>query len=129
MHSFTKQELADRIVSKLRRNFGRDVDEATPQFIFKACALVLRDIMAARQLETADKVTTPGSFIWTISASEIADKITFYSNEASDVVNRPTVDATVIDSNLKLETVAKYEAFKLALHSGTIGINVAEKTA
>ena len=57
MHSFTKQELADRIVSKLRRNFGRDVDEATPQFIFKACALVLRDIMAARQLETADKVT------------------------------------------------------------------------
>ena len=54
MHSFTKQELAELIVGKLRRNFGRDVDEATAQHILKACALVLRDIMSARQLKTAD---------------------------------------------------------------------------
>ena len=57
MQSYTKQELAKRIVGKLRRNFGRDVDEATAQHVFKACALVLRDIMSARQIETADKTT------------------------------------------------------------------------
>ncbi|MGN1003787.1 MAG: glycogen/starch/alpha-glucan phosphorylase, partial [Oscillospiraceae bacterium] len=57
MHSYTKQELAELIVGKLRRNFGRDVDEATAQHVFKACALVLRDIMSARQMETADKTT------------------------------------------------------------------------
>ena len=57
MHSYTKQELAELIVGKLRRNFGRDVDEATAQHVLKACALVLRDIMSARQMETADKTT------------------------------------------------------------------------
>ena len=56
MHSYTKQELAELIVGKLRRNFGRDVDEATPHNMFKACAMVLRDIMSARQIKTADAV-------------------------------------------------------------------------
>ena len=54
MQSYTKQELTQLIIGKLRRNFGRDVDEATAQHMFKACALVLRDIMSTRQLETAD---------------------------------------------------------------------------
>ena len=55
MHSFTKQELAQLIVGKLRRNFGRDVDEATAQHVLKACALVLRDIMSARRMDTVDE--------------------------------------------------------------------------
>ncbi len=44
------------ITGKLRRNFGRDVEEATSQQLFLACALVIRDIISARQLKTADKV-------------------------------------------------------------------------
>ena len=56
MHSYTKQELSEQIVTKLRRNFGRDVDEASSQHILKACAMVLRDIMSARQIATEDKV-------------------------------------------------------------------------
>ena len=56
MHSYTKQELSEQIVTKLRRNFGRDVDEASAQHILKACAMVLRDIMSARQMVTEDKV-------------------------------------------------------------------------
>ena len=56
MHSYTKQELSEQIVTKLRRNFGRDVDEASAQHILKACAMVLRDIMSARQINTEDKV-------------------------------------------------------------------------
>lgn len=46
----------DLIIGKLRRNFGRDVDEATSQQMFQACALVLRDIISERQLKTADKI-------------------------------------------------------------------------
>src|SRR5699024_9443403 len=38
------------------RNFGRDVEEATSQHMFKACAMVLRDIMSERQMKSADKV-------------------------------------------------------------------------
>ena len=56
MHQYTKKELMDLITGKLRRNFGRDVDEATSLHMFKACALVLRDIMSAQQMKTQDKV-------------------------------------------------------------------------
>ena len=57
LHSYNKQELMKRITGKLRRNFGRDVEEATGLHMFKACALVLRDIMSERQMTTADRVT------------------------------------------------------------------------
>ena len=55
MQSYTKQELADLITGKLRRNFGRDVSEATEQNMFKACALVVRDIMSAHYMETQER--------------------------------------------------------------------------
>ncbi len=45
----------DLITGKLQRNFGRDVEDATSQQMFQACAMVLRDIISARQLETANK--------------------------------------------------------------------------
>ena len=44
------------IIGKLRRNFGRDVDEATSLQMFQACALVIRDIISERELKSADKV-------------------------------------------------------------------------
>ncbi len=56
MRKYSKKELMELITGKLRRNFGRDVEEATSQQLFLACALVIRDIISARQLETADKV-------------------------------------------------------------------------
>ena len=56
MHNYTKKELTNLITGKLRRNFGRDVEEATSLHMFKACAMVLRDIMSERQMKTADKV-------------------------------------------------------------------------
>ena len=58
MHKYTKKELMTLITGKLRRNFGRDVEEATSLHMFKACALVLRDIMSPpeRQMKTADRV-------------------------------------------------------------------------
>ena len=56
LHNYTKKELMTLITGKLRRNFGRDVEEATSQHMFKACAMVLRDIMSERQMKSADKV-------------------------------------------------------------------------
>ena len=57
MHTYSKKELMALITGKLRRNFGRDVDEATSLHMFKACALVLRDIMSERQMQTQDRTT------------------------------------------------------------------------
>ena len=56
MTEYTQQQLTELIVGKLRRHFGREVENATPTQIFKSCALVLRDIMNNHQIETADRV-------------------------------------------------------------------------
>ena len=56
MAEYSKAQLTEMIVGKLHRNFGRDVEDAGPNHIFKACALVLRDIMSAHQMETGNRV-------------------------------------------------------------------------
>ena len=53
---YTKKDLMDLIIGKLRRNFGRDVEDATSQQMFQACAMVIRDIISARQLESSSKI-------------------------------------------------------------------------
>lgn len=59
--TYTGQEIKELIAAKLLRNFGRDVEEADAGHMFKACALVLRDIMAARQLATEDRTEKEGA--------------------------------------------------------------------
>ena len=56
MAEYTKSQLTQMIIGKLQRNFGRTVDDATPTHMFKACALVLRDIMSQRQIETSNQI-------------------------------------------------------------------------
>ena len=56
MAEYTKAQLTEMIVGKLQRNFGRTVEEATDNHMFKACALVLRDIMSRNQMETNNNV-------------------------------------------------------------------------
>ena len=55
MAEYTKEQLADLITGKLRRNFGKEVDDATSLHMFKACALVLRDIMSGHNIETSNQ--------------------------------------------------------------------------
>ena len=49
---YTKDQLARLIMGKLQRNFGRTAEQARPIHMFRACALVLRDIMAANDVTT-----------------------------------------------------------------------------
>ncbi|MGI5963957.1 MAG: glycogen/starch/alpha-glucan phosphorylase [Lawsonibacter sp.] len=56
MAEYTKAQLTEMIIGKLQRNFGRTVEDATNVHMFKACALVLRDIMSRRQMETDNRV-------------------------------------------------------------------------
>ena len=50
---FTTQSLQDALTAKLALNFGTEPGEATDQEMLKACALVLRDVMALRGVQTA----------------------------------------------------------------------------
>ena len=50
---FTTQTLQEALTAKLALNFGTEPGEATNQEMLKACALVLRDVMALRGVQTA----------------------------------------------------------------------------
>ncbi len=56
MAEYSKDQIKELICGKLRRNFGRGVENASPTQVFKCCALVLRDIMNSHQVETAKRV-------------------------------------------------------------------------
>ena len=60
MAEYTKAQLTEMITGKLQRNFGRTVDDATPEHMFKACAMVLRDIMAEHGVQTREKAAHEG---------------------------------------------------------------------
>ncbi|NLF35228.1 MAG: glycogen/starch/alpha-glucan phosphorylase, partial [Clostridiales bacterium] len=60
-NTYSAQELRGLIVEKLRRHFGQSVDETNAVRMFKACAMVLRDIMSAHQIETEDRVEESGA--------------------------------------------------------------------
>ncbi|MFI3226122.1 MAG: glycogen/starch/alpha-glucan phosphorylase [Clostridia bacterium] len=48
---FTKTEIKKAIKGKLTRHFSKEIDDATNNQIFKACALVVRDILADRMMK------------------------------------------------------------------------------
>nr|MCR5825106.1 glycogen/starch/alpha-glucan family phosphorylase [Oscillospiraceae bacterium] len=50
--TYKKDYLAQMILGKLQRNFGRTAEQATKEHMFKACAMVIRDIMNANNIAT-----------------------------------------------------------------------------
>ena len=50
--TYTKDDFKAQISDKLRRNFGLDTAEANSQQMFKACAMVIRDIMSEHGVTT-----------------------------------------------------------------------------
>jgi starch phosphorylase len=50
--TYTKDDFKALITEKLRRNFGRDIRETSPQHMFQACAMVIRDIMSEMGIAT-----------------------------------------------------------------------------
>ena len=55
MTPFTTESLETALSAKLMLNFGKTLEEATDQEMMKACALVLRDVMAVRGVEANRK--------------------------------------------------------------------------
>ena len=55
MTAFTTKKLKEALTAKLLLNFGKVPEEATDQEMMKASALVIRDVMALREVETRTK--------------------------------------------------------------------------
>ena len=52
---YTIKDMEEAIRGKLRLNFGISEKEVNEEYLFKACALVLRDMMALRSAETQEE--------------------------------------------------------------------------
>jgi len=55
MNAYTTKTLQEALSTKLALNFSKTAEEATDQEMMKACALVIRDVMAVRGVETNRK--------------------------------------------------------------------------
>lgn len=53
--TYNKETLKNAIVQKLRLNYGCTEQQATDGEMMKACAMVLRDIMAERGVQTREE--------------------------------------------------------------------------
>ena len=58
--TYTKDTLKEAIIQKLRLNYGCTEKQATDGEIMKACAMVLRDIMAEHGVQTREKAAHEG---------------------------------------------------------------------
>ena len=57
---YSKEQLKEQIIQKLRLTFGCTEEQATDGDMMKACAMVLRDIMAQRGVETRRQTAAEG---------------------------------------------------------------------
>ena len=57
--TYNKETLKEAIVQKLRLNYGCTEQQATDREMMKACAMVLRDIMAEHGVQTCLLYTSP----------------------------------------------------------------------
>ena len=58
--TYTKETLKEAIIQKLRLNYGCTEKQATDGEMMKACAMVLRDIMAERGVQTREETFHEG---------------------------------------------------------------------
>ena len=59
-YELTKQQIKENILGKLKRHFGKLLSEATPEEIYKACALTLRDSIVDEWMDANMMVTKTG---------------------------------------------------------------------
>ena len=58
--TYNKETLKEAIIQKLRLNYGCTEKQATDGEMMKACAMVLRDIMAERGVQTREETFQEG---------------------------------------------------------------------
>lgn len=57
---YTKQEIKEEILGKLKRHFGKTLEEATKDQIYKSCALSIRDIIVEKWTDANKQVAEQG---------------------------------------------------------------------
>ncbi len=59
-NQYTKATIKEAIAGKLKRHFGREVEDASPEQVYEACALVVRDALTDNMIKTQNEVEKYG---------------------------------------------------------------------
>ena len=113
----SEQTLKEAIVNKLKHEFGKNVDEASPELIYKACALVIRDRLLAQIAET-NKKDINNKKLYYLSMEFLAGR-----SLANNIINLMQTDSfnnVFKEFGLNLEQVLHYEP-EAGLGSGGLG--------
>lgn len=113
----SEQTLKEAIVNKLKHEFGKNVDEASPELIYKACALVIRDRLLAQMAET-NKKDINNKKLYYLSMEFLAGR-----SLANNIINLMQTDSfnnVFKEFGLNLEQVLHYEP-EAGLGSGGLG--------
>ncbi len=54
--ALSKAELKQALIGKLQRHFGKDIEEATPEQLYMACAFLVRDMLMERWQKMQDRI-------------------------------------------------------------------------
>jgi len=113
----SEQTLKEAIVNKLKHEFGKNVDEASPELIYKACALVIRDRLLAQMAET-NKKDINNKKLYYLSMEFLAGR-----SLANNIINLMQTDSfnnVFKEFGLNLEQILHYEP-EAGLGSGGLG--------
>ena len=55
-----KEEIKEQILGKLKRHFGKTLEEATKDQIYKSCALSIRDVIVEKWTDANKQVLNQG---------------------------------------------------------------------
>ena len=113
----SEQTLKEAIVNKLKHEFGKNVDEASPELIYKACALVIRDRLLAQIAET-NKKDINNKKLYYLSMEFLAGR-----SLANNIINLMQTDSfnnVFKEFGLNLEQILHYEP-EAGLGSGGLG--------
>lgn len=74
MATYSKNGVKKEIIGKLRRHFSREVAEASREQIYQACALVIRDALTDRMIETQNEIREQGEPAGALPVHGIPDR-------------------------------------------------------
>ena len=59
-YDLSKEEIKEKILGKLKRNFGKTLEEATQDQIYKSCALSIRDVIVEKWTDANKQMLNQG---------------------------------------------------------------------
>ena len=106
--TLSKAELKAELIGKLQRHFGKDLEEATSEQLYMACAFLVRDILMKRRHETRERIEeTESKQVYYLSMEFLVGRN--FRNHLSNLELMDAFDEVLRDCGTSVEELAELE--------------------